>query len=31
VVDDKGKVIGRSVGAYEEGKWKELVAVLNGR
>lgn len=31
VVDDKGKVIGRSVGEFEEGKWKELVAVLDGR
>ena len=31
VVDDKGKVIWRSEGAFEEERWKELVAVLDGR
>ncbi len=31
VVDDKGKVIGRSEGVFGEEKWKGLVAVLEGR
>lgn len=28
VVDDKGKVIGRSEGAFDKGKWRELLSVV---